>query len=180
MQSGVANYASPAIEAIAAVIARGTGGGMADQAEAYDTDLALWAESQARALRDAGHAGTNLPIDRENVAEEIEALGKSQAREKASRIRTILVHLIKLQASPASHPRTGWRATIQRERDEIESVLADSPSLRPTVPAVVEATIGKARRLAALDLADFAEAPQVEPDGLGYQAAQVLDDWFPS
>ncbi|HEY3846664.1 MAG TPA: DUF29 family protein [Acetobacteraceae bacterium] len=37
----------------------------------YNTDLAIWAEDQARALRDAGHAGTNLPIDWENVAEEI-------------------------------------------------------------------------------------------------------------
>ena len=62
----------------------------------YDTDLALWAGSQARALRDASHAGTNLPIDWENVAEEIEALGKSQARELASRIAIILVHLMKL------------------------------------------------------------------------------------
>jgi len=59
--------------------------------QGYDTDLALWAEAQARALRDAGQAGTNLPVDWENVAEEIEALGKSQARELASRIRIILV-----------------------------------------------------------------------------------------
>jgi hypothetical protein len=146
----------------------------------YDGDLALWAADQARALRRAAKASTNQPIDWENVAEEIESLGKSQGRELASRIETILHHLIKLQASPASHPRTGWRATIQRERDEIESVLADSPSLRRTVPAVVEAMIGKTRRLAALDLADFAEAPQVAPDGLGYTAAQVLGDWFPA
>jgi hypothetical protein len=146
----------------------------------YDGDLALWAADQARALRRAAKASTNQPIDWENVAEEIESLGKSQARELASRIETILLHLIKLQASPAGHPRTGWRATIQRERDEIESVLADSPSLRRTVPTVVEATIGKARRLAALELADFAEAPQVALDGLGYTAAQVLGDWFPA
>jgi hypothetical protein len=146
----------------------------------YDGDLALWAADQARALRRAAKASTNQPIDWENVAEEIASLGKSQGRELASRIETILLHLIKLQASPASHPRTGWRATIQRERDEIEAVLADSPSLRRTVPAVVEATIGKARRLAALDLADFAEAAQVAPDSLGYTAAQVLGDWFPA
>ena len=61
----------------------------------YDSDLVLWAEDQVRALRDASRARVNLPIDWENVAEEIEALGKSQARELASRIRTILVHLIK-------------------------------------------------------------------------------------
>ena len=146
----------------------------------YDGDLALWAADQARALRRAAKASTNQPIDWENVAEEIESLGKSQRRELVSRIEAILLHLIKLQASPASHPRTGWRATIQRERDDIESVLADSPSLRRTVPTVVEATIGKARRLAALDMADFAEAPQVAPDCLGYTAAQVLGDWFPA
>jgi hypothetical protein len=145
----------------------------------YDGDLALWAVEQARALRQAAKARTNLPIDWENVAEEIESLGKSQGRELASRIETTLLHLIKLQASPAGYPRTGWRATIQRERDEIEALLADSPSLRPTVPAVIEAAISKARRVAALDLADYAEAPQVDPDRLGYTEAQVLGDWFP-
>jgi hypothetical protein len=145
----------------------------------YDGDLALWAADQARALRRAAKARTNLPIDWENVAEEIASLGKSQGRELASRIETILLHLIKLQASPAGHPRTGWRATIQRERDEIESVLADSPSLRRTVPAVIEATLGKARRVATLDLADLAEAPRLDPDGLGYTEAQVMGDWFP-
>jgi hypothetical protein len=50
----------------------------------YDTDLVLWAEGQASALRDAARAGVNLPIDWLNVAEEIEALGKSQARELAT------------------------------------------------------------------------------------------------
>ena len=108
---------------------------MADQG--YDTDLALWAESQARALRDAGHTGTNLPIDWENVAEEIEALGKSQARELASRISIILVHLMKLHASPATEPRAGWRETIAQQRNDIERVLADSPSLRRTIANVI-------------------------------------------
>ena len=73
----------------------------------YDADLAVWADSQARALRGASHAGTNLPIDWENVAEEIEAFGKLQAREPASRIAIVLVHLMKLEASPADEPRAG-------------------------------------------------------------------------
>ena len=45
--------------------------------QGYDTDLALWAESQARALRAASRASTNLPIDWENVAEEIVSSGQS-------------------------------------------------------------------------------------------------------
>jgi hypothetical protein len=145
----------------------------------YDTDLVLWAEDQARALRDAAHARVNLPIDWENVAEEIESLGKSQARELASRIRTILVHLLKLQASPASNPRIGWRATVQRERAEIEGVLADSPSLRRTIPAVISAEIGTARRLAALEMADYDEQAQIDLASVNYAPEQVIGDWFP-
>ena len=95
--------------------------------QGYDADLVLWAKSQARALRDAGHAGTNLPIDWENVAEEIELLGKSQGRELASRIAVILVHLLKLEASPAGDPRSGWQETIVQQRGDIERILADSP-----------------------------------------------------
>ena len=85
---------------------------MADRG--YDEDLAQWCESQARALRDGARAGTNLPIDWENVAEEIESLGKSQGRELASGIRTTLVHLMKLQASPATDPRA-WVARNDRQ-----------------------------------------------------------------
>jgi hypothetical protein len=145
--------------------------------QGYDTDLMLWAESQARALRDADHAGTNLPIDWENVAEEIEALGKSQARELASRLRTILVHLIKLQASPATEPRGGWRETITEQRSEIERVIEDSPSLRQVVGQFIAREIGPARRQVAAALAR--ETPQIELDHVAYSEAEVLGDWFP-
>jgi len=145
----------------------------------YDTDLALWAETQARALRDAGHAGTNLPIDWENVAEEIEAFGKSQGRELASRIAVILVHLIKLDASPAGEPRAGWQETIAQQRGDIERVLADSPSLRPIIPTVIDKELGRARRVAALALAGHGEQPRVDLGSLCYTTEQVLGDWFP-
>jgi hypothetical protein len=150
---------------------------MADQG--YDTDLALWAESQARALRDAGHTGTNLPIDWENVAEEIEALGKSQARELASRISIIIVHLMKLQASPATEPRAGWHETIAQQRNDIERVLADSPSLRRTIPNVIRNESDKARRVAALALAGHGEKAKIEIGSVRYTEDQVLGDWFP-
>lgn len=150
---------------------------MADQG--YDTDLALWAESQARALRDAGHAGTNLPIDWENVAEEIEALGMSQARELASRVRTILVHLIKLQASPATEPHGAWRETIVEQRSEIERVIKDSPSLRQVVGRIIAKEIEPARRQASAVLTEHRETPSVDVDQLTYGEAEVLGDWFP-
>ena len=148
-------------------------------ARSYDSDLVLWAQDQARALRQAAQSRVNLPIDWENLAEEIESLGKSQERELASRIRTILLHLMKLQASPAIDPRPAWRATIRRERAEIETLLRDSPSLKPTVPAIVAAESATAARIAAADLSDFGEQPKIDLSGALYSPEQITGDWFP-
>jgi hypothetical protein len=68
---------------------------------------------------EAAGSGTKLPIDWENVAQEIESLDKSQRRELASRIRIIPEHLIKLQASAATGPRAAWRATTSAPRAKI-------------------------------------------------------------
>jgi hypothetical protein len=64
-----------------------------------------WAEAQAEGLRRAAEAGSNLPLDWYNLAEEIESLGRSQRRELRSRLATIIEHLLKLQFSPAMEPR---------------------------------------------------------------------------
>ncbi len=145
----------------------------------YDGDLVLWAEDQARSLRDAARARVNLPIDWDNVAEEIESLGKSQRRELASRIGVILVHLMKLQASPATTPRAGWRETIIEQRNEIIRLLEDSPSLRQTVDRTIAGEMDRARYQASAALNDNREAPLLELRTLSYTAKQVLGDWFP-
>jgi hypothetical protein len=147
---------------------------MADQAQAYDADLALWAERQARALRDAGRAGTNLPIDWENVAEEIDALGKSQAREMASRVRTILVHLIKLQAAPATEHRGGWRETVIEQRSEIERIIADPPGLLQAVGRAIAREIVPARRQASVALTGHGETPQIDLDQVSCSETEVV------
>lgn len=96
--------------------------------ELYEEDFVRWTEQQSRALREAAGVGTNLPLDWENLAEEIESLGRSQRRELRSRLAVILEHLMKLDHSPATEPRTGWMDTISRERSSIEDLLQDSPS----------------------------------------------------
>src|SRR5690349_11030302 len=60
----------------------------------YRTDLALWAAQQADALRSAARERHNLPVDWENVAEEIESLGASERRALASHVRTVVEHLM--------------------------------------------------------------------------------------
>jgi hypothetical protein len=148
-------------------------------ADLYDEDLLLWSEEQARALRSAAHSGANLPIDWENVAEEIESLGKSLARELASRVSTILIHLMKLEASPAAEPRIGWAETIREHRDQIERVLKEAPSLRQAVPAVIGEELAVARKRVRASLADYGEQPVVDPEDRAYSTEQVLGPWLP-
>ena len=57
----------------------------------YDEDLYQWTIEQGRALRDRA---TNA-LDYDNLAEEIESLGRSDKREIESRLENLLVHLVK-------------------------------------------------------------------------------------
>lgn len=146
----------------------------------YDGEIVLWAEDQARALRGAAQARINLPIDWENVAEEIESLGKSQRRELASGIGTIMVHLMKLQASPATEPSAGWRETIIEQRNGIRWLVEDSPSLRASVESAIAREVSSAAYQASTAIRDHGEAPLIDVDSVRYSAEQVLGDWFPS
>ncbi len=146
----------------------------------YDTDILLWSERQAELLRRLA-AGEHVsePVDWANVAEEMEALRRSQSRELASRLQTVLEHLIKLEVSPALEPRAGGRGTIRRERNEIALLLEDAPSLRQQLAAAIARRMDSARRAVLDDLADRGEQAQVDPAGLSYTADQVLGSWFP-
>lgn len=159
---------------------------MAKAGALYDEDFVRWTEVQAEGLRRGAGLGSNLPLDWNNLAEEVESLGRSQRRELRSRIAVIIEHLLKLAHSPSAEPRCGWIETcdwiemVGRERREVERLLEDSPSLR-----------GEIERLLALEgprtasfVADLLiRRGEVTKSFAGGQAAftaeQVLGDWFP-
>jgi hypothetical protein len=145
----------------------------------YDQDLVLWSEEQARALRAAANAGWNAPIDWENVAEEIEGLGRSDRRALASHIAIVIEHLLKLQASAAREPARGWKDTIRRARKEIERLLAESPSLGRDVAAIVAKEFPHARAMVRDGFQDYDEQPLIDLDQVAYSEEQVLGDWMP-
>jgi hypothetical protein len=153
-----------------------------DPGQLYEADFVRWTEQQAAALREAAAAGTNLPLDWENLAEEIDSLGRSQKLELRGRIATIIEHLLKLECSTASHPRRSWRETIARERINVEDLLADSPSLRNQAADMIASALPRTIRLVIHNLQDYGEA---NPETIGkleaieYTEQQVLGDWFP-
>src|SRR5205823_14188162 len=123
---------------------------MTKVSELYDRDFFLWTQEQATALRAV--KDSNLPLDWDNLAEEIEDLGKSDRRELRSQIRRIMRHLAKLQFSPAHDPRRGWHESIVDGRSEVELILRDSPSLKRQRSRIVADETGYAVKLAIFDL----------------------------
>lgn len=113
----------------------------------YDTDYVEWAQQTAELIR-AGRVGE---VDLENVAEEIESLGKSDRRQLRNRIRTLLVHLLKAGAA-AGGASSSWSATIVEQRTRIENLLADSPSLRVGLSEIIGAAYPTAVEIAALQM----------------------------
>jgi hypothetical protein len=144
--------------------------------ELYDDDIVLWSERQAELLRRraAGELVNEADLDWTNLAEEIEALGKSDARELANRITTILIHMIKLQSSAATEPRAGWISTILEQQDQIEMLLKDAPSLRKKVPDLIKARLSKARERALAEMAANSDKPVVDVSLIVFTADEVL------
>jgi hypothetical protein len=149
----------------------------------YDDDFFLWTQQQAEALRHAARARINEPVDWENVAEEIESLGKRDRREIKSRIFQILLHLLNLRMSSRDEPREHWISELRAQRREISDLLQDSPSLRRCVPDFVAAQWSDAVDQAHLKLLSHGESRPSEAVLLKLKEGfdrDVLDpDFFP-
>jgi hypothetical protein len=91
----------------------------------YEDDILLWSEAQADALR---RRATN-EIDWENVADEIEDVGKSKLR-AVSHLVLALLHDLKAEAWPTSRDAAHWRAEARGHRDEARAAYAPSMAQR--------------------------------------------------
>lgn len=134
----------------------------------YETDVALWAERQAAALR--RRAGNE--IDWENVAEEIESLSRTDKREIRSRLAIICAHLLKWQFQPDARSNS-WRGAIDEGRDEISNIIKESPSLAAYPPLQLADAYDRGRRVATPETG-IADLPTPCP----WTAAEVLDPDF--
>jgi hypothetical protein len=137
---------------------------------AYDDDFFAWTQEQARLLR----GGELADVDAGNLAEEIESMGKSDRREIGNRLVVLLGHLLKWQFQPSARS-TSWSGTIVEQRQQIDSVIADSPSLRSAVSETLDHAYHRACRLAAAET-DLAET--VFPSTCPYTPEQILSEDF--
>jgi hypothetical protein len=141
-------------------------------ASLYDSDFYAWANEQASLLR----AGKLASADIENIAEEIENIGKSEKRELVFRLAILLRHLLKWQYQSAGQC-TSWRLNIEEQRREVFDVLADNPSLKHKLLEAIEAAYFRSVLSAAKDTS---LPKQVFPAECPWSFDQIMrDDFWP-
>ena len=133
----------------------------------YDQDFARWCTEQGAALRE----GRWSMLDRENLAEEIESLTRSDKREIESRLKTLLVHLLKYRYQ-RHKVKPGWRSTIREQRRQLHKIIEDSPSLKSYPSAVLD----EEYVFAPADAADETELPlETFPERCPFALSDILD-----
>jgi hypothetical protein len=144
----------------------------------YDDDFYAWTQYQAEVLRSLPTSDNRF--DRQNVAEEIEDLGKSERSAMRSEVRRILEHFLKLAHSPAAEPRVDWMVSIANARAELEDRL--TATLRNDIETVLAQLYTRAKKVASTDLQKYGERNAVAafPETCPYTLDQILaDDWYP-
>lgn len=136
----------------------------------YDKDIYTWALTQADALR---RRSAN-EIDWENVAEEIESVGKSEARELESRYIILLTHLLKWLYQPGGRSRS-WETSIRVQRVALTRHTETNPGLKPRR----DEFLGAAYQIARLTAAGEADLPvETFPEANPFILAEAMDENF--
>ena len=139
----------------------------------YRTDFYAWTQEQVALL--AAEEWEKLDIA--NIKEEIDSLGKRDKKEVTSRLKVLLMHLLKWKYQPQMNTGPSWHSTIRTQREEIEDELEYSPSLRREVPALIDKAYPRARRDAADEIG---LALTTFPMDCPWTVEEILDEnWLP-
>ncbi len=134
----------------------------------YEQDFYDWTQEQAKLLR----TGQLQLIDIQNLATEIEDMGRIEKRELESRLEVLLVHLLKWHFQPSLCSRS-WQLTIKEQRLRLQRHLKQNPSLKSLIPDLLDDVyqLGIVSAERGIGSETF---PPVCPYGL----AQILEDLF--
>jgi hypothetical protein len=140
----------------------------------YERDYYAWLQDQVRALRERRIE----QVDWDNVAEEIEDLGKSERRGVSSHLATVVEHLLKLKYARGifrEYNARGWRVSVRSARRRVRKLLNESPSLRPQLAEMLVDAYEDGR-IEALREPRLTE--EILPKTSPWTVEQVMDDGF--
>ncbi len=141
-------------------------------AATYESDVHQWAVEQAAHLR----AGRLEALDLENIAEEIDSVGRSEKREIESRLEVLLMQLLKWQFQPEKRTKS-WQRTLKVQRRSLKAVILENPSLK-NWPELKLADSYDAAALAAEK--ETGLAFETFPETCPFTIVQIMDETFPA
>lgn len=151
---------------------------MSASLDLYENDLYQWSLTNARLLR----SGQLSKVDIQHIADELEDMGKREKRELKSQLSRLVVHLLKWQFQPEKRTSSlsgdenrSWKHSIIDSRNEIEAILESSPSLRKSLPSLMEDVYKKCVRIAILETGLKYE---VFPEKPPFTLDQLLSEGF--
>jgi len=135
----------------------------------YESDILLWSEHQAELLRRLGQGErVNDQIDWENVAEEIESVGRNDLSTVKSHLIQALLHDLKARAWPGSREVPHWQDETLLHRSEAQLRFAPSMAQRIDVGELYR----RARRLMPKTIDGLAPLPV--PDTCPFTLDELL------
>jgi len=139
----------------------------------YDDDILLWSEQQAAVIRDLART-RRVPneLDIENVAEEIETVGRSELAAVESYLQLILLHLMKSVLEPEAESMRHWQSEISGFHSNLKRRY--SPSMRKRID--LQAVWGAAREQAILAHAGTEKLPESLPERTAFGLDELLAD----
>lgn len=137
----------------------------------YDVDFHDWLMEQADAIK---RRSAN-ELDWDNLAEEVESLGRSQRSSLRSRLKQIVQHVLKWEHQPERRTY-GWKLTINEQRQAVEDLLELSPSLKSSVGDMFPKAYASGRREALLETGLDEGAI---PEGPEFTLTEALDPNWP-
>ena len=136
----------------------------------HDVDIYAWAIENAQLLRH----GKFSEVDMENIIEELEELGNNKRDQLTQRLKLIIQHLLKWEYQP-SHRGRSWTITIQNNRNDIEDLLEDVPSLKNKINECFLKAYKRGAKAASVET-DL--SIKTFPKECPYTLEQVLDSEF--
>ena len=112
----------------------------------YETDFMDWLTQQKLALASQDITA----LDWENLAEELDSMGISEKNELKNRLIILLTHLLKWQYQ-SSKRSISWFTTIANQRDDLQDLLNEKPSLKQYIPDISHKAYRNARREASAE-----------------------------
>lgn len=106
------------------------------RASKHDSDFFGWTQEQASLLR--GMSDGDARLDIQNLAEEIEDMGRAEVNKIKSLLKQTIAHLLKLAIQPDSGASDGWYQEVITFQGD--AVLAFSPGFKQKIE--IEAILG--------------------------------------